>query len=143
MDADKRTLRGSSWRDRFKLGHKSLPTRFYAVDVDLALVEKSPPGLVAILDYKHPNDRLTFAEVLAYNAMTQFLPVYIIIGLPDGPFDVFRYLEGNPAPDPPTVRLELVRTCQDWAEFAGFEAELRERYRQEGAHARMIPPEKT
>ena len=51
---------------------------------------------------------------------------------PDGPFDVFRYLEGDPAPDPPTVRLELVRTCQDWAEFARFEAELRERYRQGG-----------
>lgn len=133
MNDDRKGLQGSSWRDRFKRAHKTISARFYAVDADLVLVEKDPPGVVAIVDYKHPNDRITFAEVIAYNAMTQYVPVYIVCGLPSGPFDIFRYLGGDPRPDPPAVRLELVRTCRDWREFEAWERELRRTYKQEVA----------
>lgn len=133
MNDDRRTLQGSSWRDRFKRAHKSISARFYACDADLLLIEKDPPGVVAIVDYKHPNDRITFAEVIAYNALAEHVPVYIVIGLPNGPFDVFHYLEGDPRPDPPCVRLELVCTCRDWREFESWERGLRSAYKRRGA----------
>ncbi len=129
MNDDKRTLQGSSWRDRFKRAHKAISPRFYAADADLMLVEKDPPGIAALVDYKHPNDRITFAEIIAYNALAPYVPVYIVTGFPEGPFDVFRYLGGDPRPDPPTVRLELVRTCRDWRDFEDWERALRRAYR--------------
>ena len=90
MDKDKQALQGSPLRDKFKRAHKQLSGRFYATDLDFILVEKEPPGIVACFDYKHPMDRITFAEVLAYNALN--CPVYIIQASdPEhGPFRVQR-----------------------------------------------------
>jgi hypothetical protein len=129
MDTEKRSLCGSAWRDRFKQRHKALPGHFYACDLDLALVSKTPPGVVAFVDYKHPRDHVTFAEVLLYNALSQVGRVYIIRGPLEGPFEVFRYLGGDPGPNPPAVRLVKVCTCANWREFAAWEADLRKRYR--------------
>ena len=130
MDDRKRKLKGSESRDTFKQLHKELNRRFYASDLDLVLVEKNPPGQVACIDFKLPYDHVSFAEVLTYNDQLKIAPVFIIES-PDplaGPFRVLQYLGGDWHPEPPSVKLELVCVCEDWAEFGVWENALRLAY---------------
>jgi len=131
MDARKRKQEGSKNTDRFKRLPKDLSGAFYATDLALVLVEKDPPGIVAVLDYKSSRDPTpTFAEVLAYNEfLRRGTPVYIVQGPPVWPFNVWQYLWGNPLPDPPDVLLGLVRGGMSWRELADFERGLRAQYR--------------
>lgn len=131
MNDDKRNLQGSDRRDIFKRVHKTLSRRFYACDLDFVWAEKSPPGIVAFVDYKHPSDGVTFSEVLVYNTLLKIAPVYIIESPnPElGPFKVLSYLGGDWRPEPPMVHTELARTCPTWAALEQFEQEIRDRYR--------------
>jgi len=116
MDDHKMNCKGSPSRDAFKQWHKLLGDELYACDLDFVLVSKHPPGIVAVFDYKRPDDDITFSEVLAYNKLKQDgIPLYIVVGeydpdngKPFSEFEVYRYLGGNWAPDPPTVKKELV-----------------------------------
>ena len=66
---DKRELKGSLSRDNFNLWHKTppMPKSFYASDLDFVLVEKAPPRIVAIIDYK----RAAVGVVLAHATQGQ------------------------------------------------------------------------
>lgn len=131
MGKSKRDLRGSWKRDAFKYRHKrSLPGSFYATDADLCLVSKSPPGTVAYLDYKDPEDTVTFAEVIQYNEWMAHAPVYIVEGKDpsNGPFTILRYLGGEWRPRPPKVDLEFVTKVENWHDFEAWESNLRQEY---------------
>jgi hypothetical protein len=125
-------LRGSPLRDTFTYAHKArLGPGYWATDVDLVLVEKDPPGIVAYLDCKRPNEPVSFAEALAYNKLQATAPVFVI-EVRDaewGPFTVSRYVAGDWHRSPPTVRLEPVRECADWEALGVWERSLREDYR--------------
>jgi hypothetical protein len=124
-------LRGSPRRDAFKHAHKAmLGHGFYATDVDLVLVEKRPPGVVAIVDCKQPGEPVSFAEVLAYTALLSVAPVYLVeVDDPlTGPFAIRRYRTGDWEPRPPEVALEPVAVCADWAAFRRWERALRRTY---------------
>lgn len=134
MDENKRELIGSEKHDIFKRKHKDLPGGFYATDCDFALVNKHPPGTVAYLDYKDPNDSVTFAEAIQYNEWMKTAPVYIVEGAsPEtGPFVIRRYLGGNWRPDPPDVNWGDEVIVDNWEIFGLWEWALREEYIERG-----------
>lgn len=110
---------------------KRLPRSCYGIDIDFALIEKSPPGIVAILDYKRPGDKVTFSEVIAYNALAQHWWVFIVEGQdPEkGPFVARQYLDGDWRPDVPVVRYGQEYHLETWADFGAWEKWLRSQYR--------------
>jgi hypothetical protein len=122
------TLRGSPRRDAFTLAHKrELGPGFYASDVDLVLVDKAEPGIVAFFDCKAPGEPISFAEVIAYEELVPIAPLYVVeVDDPrTGPFTVARYVRGDWGPSPPVVELEPVARLADWRAFLGWELELR------------------
>ena len=132
MEDWKRSLQGSESCDVFKRKHKEeCPGSYYATDGDLILIAKFPPGVVAYIDFKKPEDSVTFTEALFYNLCTSVAPVYIVTsGEPnEGPFEIERYLGGDWKPDPPIVDLEYVTTATDWPEYKEWEGELRDEYK--------------
>jgi len=134
MDKGKRNLKGSPLRDEFKHCHKDLRRDFYAIDADLVLVSKMPPGIVAYLDYKCPGDSVSFAEIIVYNEWMQNAPVYIIESYNPtiGPFIIKRYLGADWQPDPPEVDWGEIITLANWAELEEWEGELRREYQHRG-----------
>ena len=130
MDCFKQALKGSPARDAFKQAHKKIDPTYYAFDLDLVLVSKSPPGIVAGFDYKTTTDRITFAEALGYNDLLCQFPIFIVESDdPDnGPFTIFEYLGGDWKPEPPVCQLRRVCTCDDWRAFRFFELGLRSEY---------------
>lgn len=122
------SLRGSPRRDAFKHAHKAkLGPGFWASDLDLVLIRKAPPGIVAILDCKQPGEPLSFAEVIAYNALMRLVPIFVVEArdAETGPFRVLAYHGGDWRPSPPIVRLEPVADCADWAALGEWESALR------------------
>lgn len=131
MNWRKQQLQGSPNRDLFKRKHKELNPSLYALDLDFVLVGKNPPGIIAFVDYKAGNDKITFAEVLAYNALMKLAPVFIVQSdNPDtGPFVVYRYLDGDYLPEPPIVKTREEAICKTWNELEAWELELRYAYK--------------
>lgn len=132
MEEWKKNAQGSEAKDVFKKKHKQeLPGGCYATDVDLVLIDKQPPGVVAFLDYKKPYDSVTFTEALYYNLIMYNAPVFIIESSTpeDGPFVISRYLGGDWRPEPPDVEIEHVTNLTDWTEFKEWECSLRQEYR--------------
>lgn len=131
MDERKRRLKGSEKRDIFKRQHKDINRQFYASDAGFCLISKYPPGVVAYLDYKAPQDRITFAETILYNEWKESKPVFIVIGNDpeNGPFEIKRYVEGDWRPNPPKVKLEFIIRVANWKEFEQWEGRLRQKYR--------------
>ncbi len=138
MDKEKQELEGSKSRDRFKRRRKQGPSNFYASDLDLVLVEKQPPGIVAMFDYKQPWDIVTFAESIAYNSLTRIAPIYIIEGSnpEEGPFHVFRFLHADWHPEPPDVQKEYIGKFETRNQLEEFEKELRQAYKTNKASPR-------
>jgi len=147
MNNDKKQLEGSKNRDRFKRLHKNLHEQFYALDIDLALIEKNiyngseNPCIVSIIDFKMPKDRATFTEVLTYN---QFLdnnvPVHLIESKSTSfyeqttkqhRFEVKKYQGGNWKPDPPKYSTKTVLSNATWSDLSSWEDELRLKRRKE------------
>lgn len=132
MDDAKRNLKGSDKRDTFKKNHKRLSGQFYALDIDFCLVSKHPPGVVAIFDYKDPNDYVTFSEALFYSWWLDMcsVPVYIVESTDpeNGPFTIKEYLGGNWKPEPPVITWGEIVEVQDWTAFGQWERELRSQY---------------
>ena len=123
-------IQGSISRDIFKRCHKQINKFCYACDADFILVEKSPEGIVAYLDYKKPNDKVTFSEAIAYNEWVKTKPVYIVEGLnPEaGPFVIKEYLGANWKPYPPIVQWGKSITVANWRDFEKWEVNLRNKY---------------
>jgi len=130
MDDQKLNLKGSPSRDAFKQWHKTLFPWLYACDADFILVNKNPPGIVAVLDYKTQKDHVTFSEVLAYNDFViRGIPVYIVVGCePFQQLEIYLYLGGNSQPEPPQVRLELIASTNTRLEFALWESKIRQEW---------------
>jgi len=97
------------------------------------LVEKYPPGIVAVFDYKLSGslDSVSFAEVIAYNAFLDWgVPVYIVWS--QEPFDRFtiqKFKSGDWKPDPPIVDLDTLLLDVPAETFEEWEANLRRVYR--------------
>jgi len=128
-------LAGSPRLDAFKAAHKARlgPTHF-ATDVDLLVVEKHPPGIAAILDVKSPDEPLSFAQVVAFEALRVALPdaPIFVVAVDDatrGPFRVAAYLGGDWRPRPPVVLLSPARVLPDWPAFSAWETALRRDFR--------------
>ena len=134
---DKTHLRGSKSRDTMRFWHKQppIPKNFYASDIDFILVEKYPPHVAAILDWKCPGDQVTFTECIAMNDfMNKGYLCYIIWGeheesVPGKPVliraDIYRYLGGNYRPEPPEIRTERVCQIENEAEWIRWERTVR------------------
>lgn len=130
MNDGKRQLQGSPSRDIFKRAHKEMARWLYASDIDMALVSKNPPGVVAFLDYKTPWDMVQFSEVILYNQLSCTAPVYIIQS-PNpqtGPFTISLFSTGDHRPFPPRVELELTTECRSLKELEAWECKLRANY---------------
>jgi CheY-like chemotaxis protein len=87
-------LMGSPSRDKFKFWHKQapMPRNFYACDIDFVLIEKDPPHIVAIMDYKMPQDELSWTECITFNDLVRHYPIYIIYSNADFvDFKIYRY----------------------------------------------------
>lgn len=134
MNDDLKHLKGSDRRDTFKQMHKlRLGTGHWGSDLDFMIVDKYPPGIVAFFDYKEPGKSITFAEMLAYNALLMLAPLFIIEG-PDperGPFVISQYKGGNWQPNPPIPELEFVERCPTWNELGKFEDRLKQERRKQ------------
>lgn len=138
VSEDKKNIKGSPSRDEFKQKHKELLRWFYASDADLCLVSKNPPGVVAYLDFKLPNDEISFAEGILYNAWIKTgTPVFVIQGDPEtGQFMIMRVLQVDWKPNPPIVQYdEEIYPTKDWDEYQEWEKKLRWQYT---LNARMI-----
>jgi hypothetical protein len=138
MDEQKRNLQGSEKRDIFKRKHKECGGKLYSTDVDFVWVEKSPPGIVAYVDYKGSGESVTFTEAIVYNQWIETTPVYIVKSKnPEtGPFEVSAFEGADTKPDPPDTTLRHIITCADWQAFWEWETKLRELYRRKGGKLR-------
>jgi hypothetical protein len=117
---------GSPSRDTFKRKHKDLCQSLYACDLDFVLITKHPtPDIVAVLDYKQAGDGISFAEVVAYNALIQRgIPVYIVTGCAEsGRFDIEEYIGGHYREPLTQTRIAYQSTC--WQDFERWEKSLR------------------
>jgi len=145
MNEATKRQKGSETRDLFKYLHKSLlPSKFYALNSDLELVEKYPvPFIVARLDFKLEGDTISFSEAIAYNQLVGMpepyrIPVYIIeakrpfIGISKEMhrFNVYEYEYADWRPDPPKVRKRIILANATWAELGAWENSLRDARRQ-------------
>lgn len=130
MRESTRLQQGSPSRDRFKRKHKEGPGWCYACDVDFALVSKSPPGIVAFLDYQVGEEAISFSEVLAYNELLSIAPVFIVRGDADanGPFSVMEYEGGDYRPEPPRAKLTRIASQLDWQGLLAWEQLIRNGY---------------
>jgi hypothetical protein len=128
--------------------HKQrLPSNFYALDIDLAFVEKNhhdgqrDPHITAVADFKRPSDRIKFTQALAYSRFLHHgIPVYIIKSQSDQfnkklrsqhRFDVYRYDGGDYRPSPPECDTTLVEKSLTWSELEEWESQLRINRRKE------------
>lgn len=113
MDERTKQLKGSPSRDAFKLWHKTLDSSFYACDLDFVLVVHRPIARIcAIIDYKRSGDTVSWAEILAYNNLTDAgWPVYLVNTEPSEPpyltFSVRQYISGDWRCKPPKVETQL------------------------------------
>lgn len=118
---------GSPSRDLFKLKHKALHKDLWAIDLDFVLVEKYPhPDIVAAIDFKKDtDDSITFAEVIAYNALlNRGISIYIVTGDADlGVFQIYKYNGG--CHKKPSYSVTLIASVNDWVEFEVWEKSLR------------------
>jgi len=139
---DEYVPQGSEARDVFKRLHQQqAPSEFYALDVDFELVSKGgtdytapAPSIIARVDFKRPDDELTFTEVLSYNWMiTRGVPVYIIesvdVDFVNKPpeahqFNVYRYRGGDFA-DPVNTVMNQVAVELSWEQLVEWERCLR------------------
>ena len=138
MNEATKQQKGSPSRDEFKRRHKDLHKDMWATDLDFVLVEKQPfPDIVAALDYKVVGDKLTFSEVIAYNALIRRgIPVFVVSGnAADGHFTIYEYVGGNHIK--PRIECKHVIETKSWAEFEAWERTLRESYRQRFAEKKM------
>lgn len=127
-------LRGSPLADDFRYAHKTeLGPGFYGADVDLLLVSKTVPHVVAALDVKRPGEPLSMAEVLAYDVLRRSMPVYVVHArdATTGPFTITEYLGGDISHSPPKVRMGAPERCESWAELGEWEARLRAKRQRE------------
>ena len=128
MDDDKKNLKGSPSRDQFKMLHKQkAPGGFYACDLDFILVAKFPARIVAVIDYKKGQEKITFSEVIAYNELVKHFPLFIIQGkdTEDGPFIIEQYIKGDWKPNPCIVEVQTIRQCESWEDLVEWENKLR------------------
>ena len=124
MDDNIKSLEGSKKKDRFKRLHKDLHKSLYACDVDLCLVNFSPPGIVAFLDYKTKIDGITKTEILVYNILMKIAPIYIVQGDADiADFVITKYKGGNSKER--TCKRDWVVRTYGWEEYEVWEKELR------------------
>jgi len=98
------------------------------------MVCSNPLGIVGNIDYKRPEDNVTYSEAILYNAkLEQKEPVYIAESSDpeNGPFRIMRYLGADTATypfDPCSVELEEIATLAGWAEWERWEASVRREY---------------
>lgn len=128
-------LRGSWRADDFKFGHKGMKGKvqhpgavgLWAADIDLVLVSKAPPYVVAVLDVKGFDEPVSFTEVILYGALMRIAPVYLVWTEHPlaGPFVIEQYLGGDWRPSPPVTRTRPEASCDDWEAFWEWEARLR------------------
>lgn len=129
------SLAGGPRPDAFKAQHKlKLGTGYWASDLDLVLVEKAPPGVVAVLEVKQPDEPASMAQVILLNALLALAPVFLLyVGDPGrGPFRVVPYLGGDWRPRPPVLDTGPPVFLIDWHSFRTWEAGLRRAYRTRG-----------
>jgi hypothetical protein len=137
-------LKGSELRDLYKQLHKEmLPSHMTGCDLDFVIVEKNPDCIVAFKDVKRSRENVTFAEVIAYNALLRIAPLYLLYvdgneGLIAGRFAVYRYLGGNRVPNPPVIRTELYARLNSWDEYRRWEQELRNATKQARANGNGV-----
>lgn len=129
MDDVTKSQKGSPTRDNFKHRHKQLCKQFYACDLDFVFVAKVPmPDIIAAIDYKASGDKITFSEVIAYNALIRRgIPVYVVAGdVETGAFRIWRYKGGHHGK--PRYDVEPVANTSSWDEFETWERALRDEY---------------
>lgn len=126
----------------FKNMHMNeFPSDFYALDIDLAFVEKNhhnggrDPHITAVADFKRPSDTIKFTQALAYpRFLAHGIPVFIIKSQTDDfarkirsqqRFDIYRFNGGDYNPHPPTTDTTLVAESLTWDGLEKWEGQLR------------------
>ena len=142
---NKKDLKGSPSRDEFKYLHKSLDRKLYACDFDFVLVEKCPaPGIVAVLDYKTPNDKIdVFTEAIAYGDLIRLgIPSYIVQGHAEsGVFHIQEVVWTEHKA--PTVSVKSTKWTDSWCEYEKWEQSIRSEYKMKiGVNMRASENEK-
>ncbi len=127
----KKNLKGSESRDDFKHMHKKLDKTFWATDLDLVLVDKYPPGIVAVIDYKKPSDSVSFTEAILYNLLITTAPVFIVEAINPyvGPYTIKVYKWGSWKEFPPRIEYREVIQLADRDAYEEWERMLRSEYR--------------
>jgi hypothetical protein len=140
-------LVGSASLDQWKFKHKRmLPGKFYATDLDLLLVEKYPENhIVCAIDYKQSWDGITFTQVILFNwLLDEDIPVYVVQETDADTFSIYKYLGGDPKPEPPKVQLKLLHDGLGWAEFEAWQrtirmvSQKRQKRKQEGRQLPLV-----
>lgn len=141
---------GSPSADKWRYLHKKrLPSNFYGLDIDFALIEYSPfPYIVAVLDIKvKGHEKIRASHIVAYNnyclAPEPYrAPVYIIqinsgfeqMKESEHRMDIHQYIMGSPngnkGGDKPYTT-KLMESQLSWGEYTKWEGKLRDERRNE------------
>ena len=144
----------------FKMLHQRFaPSRYYALDSDLILIEKIPPDTVypvAVLEFKIGDETITFTQVIYFNHIVSIpppwnIPVYIIrahlpfitpppdttlityeyeqLAREQHRFDIYQYQYGDWKPEPPRIQVATVAQNINWQELVRWEETLRQERR--------------
>ena len=129
MNDATRMLKGSKSRDEFKRKQKDLDKSFYCCDMDLLFINKNPPAILAVIDYKQVSDLITFSEVIAYNHLRDMdLTVLIVQGdFETGEFVISEYIAGDWRPRPPVTQINCIAETFNWDEYEGWQRAFRDK----------------
>lgn len=135
MTGMKKDLRGSPIRDRFKyLRKQNMPRAFFALDLDLCLIEFGErPFVVALIDLKGKGDSITDTEAVMYlEAVEKWrIPVFILRSDTLERFDVYEFVGAVVHRTHSEIRLKHRAHNLTWHELSAWERELRERRKRE------------
>lgn len=134
MTTMKKDLQGSPIRDRFKfLRKQNMPRTFFALDLDLCLIEFGErPFVVALIDLKGKNDNITDTEAVMYlQALREWnVPVFIIESETLERFDVYEVVGGVIHKTHSETRVIQREQNLTWDGLSTWERALRERRKQ-------------
>lgn len=116
-------VEGSRLRDRFRLLHKQRLGHgdWYATDGDLFMVSHKPPGLVALLEIKGPDDDMTDTEKILFRWCDQHGVDFYLLDIANVEEGKMRICAG--------LECYFVQSIRNWNEYAAWERSVRNEWR--------------
>lgn len=95
----------------------------YATDLDLVFADKKPKRITAFIEFKNPDESITFTQSVVFDKLTDIADVFIIRARDElasqernkHRFDVLKFIETvDSQPHPPIIETELIHENISW-----------------------------